>query len=45
MSTYLNYKVPSNLQKIIKIKVVGAQFGVQKNKSYEAESNNCKWLF
>ena len=30
MSTFLNNKSPQYLQKSIKIKVVGAQFGAQK---------------
>jgi hypothetical protein len=29
MSAYLNYEFPQNIQKLIKIKVVGAQFGAQ----------------
>jgi len=30
MSTYLNCEFPQNLQKLIKIKGVGAQFGAHK---------------
>jgi hypothetical protein len=32
MSTYLNFVFPQNIQKSVKIKVVGAQFGAQKFK-------------
>jgi hypothetical protein len=32
MSAYLNFKFPQNIQKLIKIKVVGAQFSAQKFK-------------
>ena len=37
MSTYLNCEFSQNIQKSIKIKVVGAQ----KNKIYETKSYNC----
>jgi len=30
MSAYLNFEFPQNIQKLIKIKVVGAQFGAHK---------------
>jgi len=32
MSTFLNCEFPQNIQKSIKIKVVGVQFGAQKFK-------------